>query len=46
MDSKMRPLWLVWENYDAFGEDVYLMYKRGDGRLTYIDETLYFHAQN
>jgi len=30
MDSKMRPLWLVFENSDPFGEDVYLILKHGD----------------
>lgn len=30
MDSKMRPLWLVFENVDAFGDDVYLILKHGD----------------
>ncbi len=31
MDSKMRPLWCVWQNMDATGPDVYMMYKNGDG---------------
>lgn len=30
MDSKMRPLWLVFENSDPFGEDIYLILKDGD----------------
>ncbi|XP_015119435.1 phosphatidylinositol 4,5-bisphosphate 3-kinase catalytic subunit delta isoform [Diachasma alloeum] len=30
MDSKMRPLWLVFENDDPFGEDIYLIMKHGD----------------
>ncbi|XP_015605201.1 phosphatidylinositol 4,5-bisphosphate 3-kinase catalytic subunit delta isoform [Cephus cinctus] len=30
MDSKMRPLWLVFENVDPFGDDIYLMLKHGD----------------
>lgn len=30
MDSKMRPLWLVWENADLYGLPLPLMYKRGD----------------
>ncbi|KAF7404673.1 hypothetical protein HZH66_003579 [Vespula vulgaris] len=30
MDSKMRPLWLVFENADPFGEDIYLILKHGD----------------
>ena len=34
MDSKMRPLWMVWKNYDTIGGadlDFYVMYKNGDG---------------
>ncbi|XP_014479292.1 PREDICTED: phosphatidylinositol 4,5-bisphosphate 3-kinase catalytic subunit delta isoform [Dinoponera quadriceps] len=30
MDSKMRPLWLVFENSDPFGDDIYLIFKHGD----------------
>lgn len=30
MDSKMRPLWLVFENDDPFGDDVYVIMKHGD----------------
>ncbi|CAH1260498.1 unnamed protein product [Diabrotica balteata] len=30
MDSKMRPLWIVFENSDAYGEDVYIIFKNGD----------------
>ncbi|XP_066595868.1 phosphatidylinositol 4,5-bisphosphate 3-kinase catalytic subunit delta isoform [Prorops nasuta] len=30
MDSKMRPLWLVFENDDPFGDDIYLILKHGD----------------
>lgn len=26
----MRPLWLVFENVDPFGDDVYLILKHGD----------------
>lgn len=33
MDSKMRPLWLVWENADLYGLPLPLMYKRGDGNV-------------
>ena len=31
MDSKKRPLWLVWENQDDEGPDLFIMYKKGDG---------------
>lgn len=30
MDSKMRPLWVVLENTDSYGEDVYIIFKNGD----------------
>lgn len=30
MDSKMRPLWIVFENSDAYGDDVYIIFKNGD----------------
>ncbi|KAH0815629.1 hypothetical protein GEV33_007162 [Tenebrio molitor] len=30
MDSKMRPLWIVLENNDTCGEDVYIIFKDGD----------------
>lgn len=30
MDSKARPLWLVFENDDMFGEDIHIIFKNGD----------------
>jgi phosphatidylinositol-4,5-bisphosphate 3-kinase len=30
MDSKMRPLWIVFENDDPYGEDIYIIFKNGD----------------
>lgn len=30
MDSKMKPLWIVFENSDAFGDDIYIIFKNGD----------------
>jgi phosphatidylinositol-4,5-bisphosphate 3-kinase len=30
MDSKMRPLWIVFENDDSYGEDIYIIFKNGD----------------
>lgn len=30
MDSKMQPLWLVFNNSDPHGKDIYLLYKKGD----------------
>lgn len=31
MDSKMKPLWLVFENADKEGKDIYQIFKHGDG---------------
>lgn len=36
MDSKKLPLWLVFENDDPDGEDVYIIFKAGDGELQFI----------
>lgn len=30
MDSKMRPLWFVYENADMHGDDIYIIFKNGD----------------
>ncbi|XP_046678812.1 phosphatidylinositol 4,5-bisphosphate 3-kinase catalytic subunit delta isoform [Homalodisca vitripennis] len=30
MDSKMRPLWMVFENDDLYGDDIYIIFKNGD----------------
>ncbi|KAL3270242.1 hypothetical protein HHI36_009298 [Cryptolaemus montrouzieri] len=30
MDSKMRPLWIVFGNADPYGDDIYLIFKNGD----------------
>ncbi|XP_018318828.1 phosphatidylinositol 4,5-bisphosphate 3-kinase catalytic subunit delta isoform [Agrilus planipennis] len=30
MDSKMKPLWVVFENSDTFGDDIYFIFKNGD----------------
>jgi len=36
MDSKMKPLWLVWKNADnmtgSTDNNIYIMYKKGDGK--------------
>lgn len=32
MDSKMKPLWLVFENYDHTANDIYIIFKNGDGK--------------
>lgn len=34
MDSKMKPLWLVFENDDSEARDTYLIFKNGDGKQT------------
>ena len=31
MDSKMKPLWLVFSNDDLGAQDIQLIYKNGDG---------------
>ena len=36
MDSKMRPLKLVWENGDKYGQNIYMMYKQGDGKFVFV----------
>ena len=30
MDSKMRPIWTVYENVDPYGEDINIIFKNGD----------------
>jgi len=35
MDSKMKPLWLVFENADRDGKDIYQIFKHGDGMEKY-----------
>ncbi|XP_055374052.1 phosphatidylinositol 4,5-bisphosphate 3-kinase catalytic subunit beta isoform [Condylostylus longicornis] len=30
MDSKMRPLWIVFENADTNGDDIHIIFKNGD----------------
>ncbi|XP_059475620.1 phosphatidylinositol 4,5-bisphosphate 3-kinase catalytic subunit beta isoform [Neocloeon triangulifer] len=30
MDSKMKPLWIVFQNADIHGNDIYIIYKNGD----------------
>ncbi|XP_065339767.1 phosphatidylinositol 4,5-bisphosphate 3-kinase catalytic subunit beta isoform [Cloeon dipterum] len=30
MDSKMKPLWIVFQNADIHGDDIYIIYKNGD----------------
>ena len=41
MDSKMRPLWLVFQNQDGLGEDVLQIFKNGDGRIEHV---LFIHT--
>ena len=31
MDSKMRPLWMVFENVDELADDIRILFKNGDG---------------
>ena len=35
MDSKMRPLWLVFHNQDWLGESIFQIFKNGDGIYMY-----------
>lgn len=39
MDSKMKPLWLVFNNEDEDAADVYLIFKNGDG-LSFFEHLL------
>lgn len=32
MDSAKKPLWLVFENMDEGAEDIYIIFKNGDGK--------------
>lgn len=36
MDSKMRPLWLVFHNQDILGESIFHIFKNGDGMIIMI----------
>lgn len=36
MDSKMKPLWVVFQNQDSLGDDVLQIFKNGDGELVVI----------
>ena len=36
MDSKKRPLWLEWTNADPKGPNILIMYKNGDGNLSFL----------
>lgn len=33
MDSKMKPLWLVFSNDDLGAQDIQIIYKNGDGKI-------------
>ena len=33
MDSKMRPLWLVFQNQDTLGDNILQIFKNGDGMM-------------
>ena len=39
MDSKMKPLWMVWGSQDPMGQDVLLLYKKGDGESYLLSTT-------
>lgn len=40
MDSKMRPLWLVFNNQDLLGENILQIFKNGDGMLLFVSPLL------
>ena len=33
LDSKMKPLWLAFENADTYGKDIFIIFKSGDGKF-------------
>ena len=36
MDSKMRPLWLNFENLDPLGKPILQIFKNGDGTMLHV----------
>ena len=36
MDSKMRPLWLNFENLDPLGQPILQIFKNGDGTMLHV----------
>lgn len=42
MDSKMKPLWLVFENEDEGAKDIYLIFKNGDGIFSLLFHSSFF----
>ena len=36
MDSKMKPLWLVFENSDQDAANIFIIFKNGDGKSSLI----------
>ena len=36
MDSKKRPLYLVWSNHDEDASEIHIIYKNGDGKYRFI----------
>ena len=41
MDSKKKPLFLVFENADPGADDVYILFKNGDGDILYFAFVLF-----
>jgi len=39
MDSKMKPIWIVFENADSFGQDINFIFKNGDD-LRYVKHVI------
>ena len=47
MDSKMKPMWIVFENADPFGQDINFIFKNGDDlRYLFYERTHLFHLFN
>lgn len=42
MDSKKKPLFLVFENADPGADDVYILFKNGDGNILYFTFALFY----
>ena len=42
MDSKKKPLFLVFENADPGADDVYILFKNGDGNILYFAFVLFY----
>ena len=47
MKSKKKPLWLVFRNSDPYGDDIYVMFKKGDDlRMDMVTLQIFKEMQN